>query len=110
MGPPEVYGQDRVFVYARLDYGPDPAQDAAIDVLEKADQPVVRIAIAEAIDLGEEFFRWEIATAVAGSIIGINATANSTHASAFSTPNPAEVSISRDGRSSVRPIAAAVAT
>jgi glucose-6-phosphate isomerase len=72
LGGPEVYGNDRVFAYLRLDAAPDQEQDAAIAVLESAGQPVVRIALADVYDLGQEFFRWEIATAVAGSIIGIN--------------------------------------
>jgi transaldolase/glucose-6-phosphate isomerase len=71
--PPAVYGRDRVFVYVRLESTPDKAQDAAVETLERAGQPVVRIAINEPYDLGEEFFRWEFATAVAGAIIGINA-------------------------------------
>jgi transaldolase / glucose-6-phosphate isomerase len=69
----ESYGSDRVFAYLRLKSAPDRAQDAAVEALEKAGQPVVRIAVEEPYALGEEFFRWEIATAVAGSIIGINA-------------------------------------
>jgi len=73
LGPPDVYGKDRVFCYLRLDGGVDAAQDAAVDALEKAGQPVVRIAVADAYDVAMEFFRWEIATAVAGSVIGINA-------------------------------------
>jgi transaldolase/glucose-6-phosphate isomerase len=72
LGAPGVYGQDRLFVYLRLDSAPDPTQDAAIDALEHAGQPVVRIAIAGIEDIGQEFFRWEMATAVAGAIIGIN--------------------------------------
>ncbi|MGH8310926.1 MAG: bifunctional transaldolase/phosoglucose isomerase, partial [Steroidobacteraceae bacterium] len=72
LGAPGVYGPDRLFVYLRLDSGSDAAQDAAVDALERAGQPVVRIAIAAIEDIGQEFFRWEIATAVAGSIIGIN--------------------------------------
>jgi transaldolase/glucose-6-phosphate isomerase len=72
VGPPEVYGNDRVFVYLRLAQGADPAHDAALEALEKAGQPVVRIDVADVYDLGQEFFRWEIATAVAGSILGIN--------------------------------------
>ncbi|MGH8694347.1 MAG: hypothetical protein ACREVM_08995, partial [Burkholderiales bacterium] len=72
-GPPEVYGHDRLFIYVRLEVAPDPSQDAAIDTLERAGQAVVRISVADIYDLGQEFFRWEIATAVAGSIIGINA-------------------------------------
>ena len=70
---PENYGSDRLFAYLRLESAPNTTQDAAVEVLEKAGQPVVRIAVQDTYALGEEFFRWEIATAVAGSIIGINA-------------------------------------
>ncbi|MGP0019011.1 MAG: bifunctional transaldolase/phosoglucose isomerase [Candidatus Sulfotelmatobacter sp.] len=70
---PDVYGNDRVFVYVRLESGADADQDARVAAIEKAGHPVVRIAMADIYDLGAEFFRWEIATAVAGSIIGINA-------------------------------------
>ena len=73
LGGPEVYGNDRIFAYVRLEGGADAQQDAKVAALEKAGQPVVRIAMGDAYDLGQEFFRWEIATAVAGSIIGINA-------------------------------------
>jgi len=73
LGPPEIYGNDRVFAYLRLETGPDPAQDQKVAALEQAGHPVVRIAVADAYDVGQEFFRWEIATAVAGSVIGINA-------------------------------------
>lgn len=73
LGHPSVYGDDRIFVYLRLASAPDAGQDAAIDRLEQAGQPVVRIFIDDIRDLGQEFFRWEIATAVAGSILGINA-------------------------------------
>ena len=52
---------------------PDADQDAKVAALEKAGHPVVRISMADIYDLGAEFFRWEIATAVAGAIIGINA-------------------------------------
>ena len=70
---PDVYGSDRVFVYVRLESGADADQDAKVAAIEKAGHPVVRITMADTYDLGAEFFRWEIATAVAGSIIGINA-------------------------------------
>lgn len=73
IGSPQVYGNDRVFAYVRLESAPDGGQDAQVAALEKAGQPVIRIAMPEIYDLGAEFFRWEIATAVAGSIIGINA-------------------------------------
>ncbi|HEV2489197.1 MAG TPA: bifunctional transaldolase/phosoglucose isomerase [Candidatus Acidoferrales bacterium] len=73
MGSPEVYGADRVFAYIRLESAPDAEQDAKVAALENAGQPVVRISLRDVYDLGQAFFRWEIATAVAGSIIGINA-------------------------------------
>jgi transaldolase/glucose-6-phosphate isomerase len=73
LGAPEVYGSDRVFAYLRLESGADSAQDQAVDVLERAGQPVIRIAVDQTYNLGEEFFRWEIATATAGSILGVNA-------------------------------------
>ena len=73
LGAPEVYGNDRVFAYIRLENGADPAQDKAVDALAKAGHPVVRIALSDIYNLGQEMFRWEIATAVAGSVIGINA-------------------------------------
>ena len=69
---PDVYGRDRLFAYLRLSSAPDAAQDAGVDELERAGHPVVRIAVDDAYDLGEEFFRWEFATAVAGSILGIH--------------------------------------
>ena len=72
LGRPEVYGNDRLFVYLRLESAADAAQDAAVDALEHAGHAVVRVAIADAYDIGQEFFRWEMATAVAGSILGLN--------------------------------------
>src|SRR5438270_5985083 len=72
LGPPEIYGNDRLFAYVRLESAPDAAQDAKVAALEKGGHPVVRISMTDIYDLGQEFFRWEIATAVAGSIIGIN--------------------------------------
>jgi transaldolase/glucose-6-phosphate isomerase len=72
LGPPQVYGNDRLFVYLRLESAPDAAQDAAVAALEQAGLAVVRILVTNPYELGEEFFRWEIATAVAGSLLGIN--------------------------------------
>jgi transaldolase/glucose-6-phosphate isomerase len=72
LASPSAYGEDRIFAYLRLDEAPDPGQDAAVQALEKAGKPVVRIHVATKYDLGEEFIRWEIATAIAGSIIRIN--------------------------------------
>jgi transaldolase / glucose-6-phosphate isomerase len=73
LAAPEAYGSDRVFVYVRLESAPDAGQDAKVAAIEKAGHPVVRITMSDIYELGAEFFRWEIATAVAGSIIGINA-------------------------------------
>lgn len=72
IGKPAVYGNDRVFAYVRLAKENNRAMDAAVTALEKAGHPVVRIVVGTKMDLGQEFFRWEIATATAGSIIGIN--------------------------------------
>jgi glucose-6-phosphate isomerase len=72
LASPDAYGDDRVFVYLKLESDAESATDAAIDALERAGQPVVRISLPDVYNLGQEFFRWEIATAVAGSIIGIN--------------------------------------
>jgi transaldolase / glucose-6-phosphate isomerase len=69
----EIYGNDRVFAYIHTEHGTDVEVDAKVSALGKAGHPVVRISMADIYDLGAEFFRWEIATAVAGSIIGINA-------------------------------------
>lgn len=63
------YGDDRVFVYLKLK---DSAENYVIEELEKNSQPVVRIELADKMNLGQEFFRWEFATAVAGSIMNIN--------------------------------------
>jgi transaldolase/glucose-6-phosphate isomerase len=73
IGTPEVYGQDRVFVYVRYEQGVDPKQDSAVLALEKAGHPVIRIDVADLLNLGQEFFLWEMATAVAGAMLGINA-------------------------------------
>ncbi|HKW57275.1 MAG TPA: bifunctional transaldolase/phosoglucose isomerase [Candidatus Acidoferrum sp.] len=70
---PTAYGNDRVFVHLRLESEADKTQVAAVDALAKAGHPVVRIVLPNIYCLGQEFFRWEIATAVAGSILGINA-------------------------------------
>ena len=72
VGIPQVYGQDRLFVYLRLQAEPAPNLDEAIFKLERAGQPVVRISVAECYDLAQEFFRWEFATAVAGAIMALD--------------------------------------
>ena len=72
LGLPSAYGTDRVFAYVRLEGAVDAVQEAAIDVLEQNGHIVLRITIADKYQLGAEFFRWEIATAVAGTVLGIN--------------------------------------
>jgi transaldolase/glucose-6-phosphate isomerase len=72
LGPPAVYGRDRLFVYVRLDEAPDATQEEAVKALEAAGRPVVRISVPTKYDVGEEIVRWEIATAVAGAILHIN--------------------------------------
>ena len=69
LGAPTTYGSDRVFVYERLENAPDLQQDLAVAALELSGQPVVRLSVPDTYHLGAEFFRWEIATAVAGSIL-----------------------------------------
>lgn len=69
---PDRYGADRIFAYLELESRADPAQRASVDALGKAGHPVIRIAVKDVWDIGQEFFRWEIATAVAGAVIGIN--------------------------------------
>jgi transaldolase/glucose-6-phosphate isomerase len=73
LAAPESYGNDRVFAYVHTEHATDVGVDAKVEALEKAGHAVLRISMADIYDLGAEFFRWEIATAVAGSILGINA-------------------------------------
>ena len=68
LGAPQVYADDRLFAVLCLAGESAPQTDG----LERAGHPVVRITVGERYHLGQEFFRWEIATAVAGAIIGIN--------------------------------------
>jgi transaldolase/glucose-6-phosphate isomerase len=72
LGKTNVYGDDRVFAYIRLHGADDPAKDGLVRDLEEAGQPVVRISVASPLMLFQEFFRWEVAIAVAGAVIGID--------------------------------------
>ncbi len=72
IGAPEVYGKDRVFAYVRLKGTADASQDAKVAALEAAGHPVVHFEITDLYEIFGQFFTWEIATAVAGSVIGIN--------------------------------------
>ncbi|MBV8726779.1 MAG: bifunctional transaldolase/phosoglucose isomerase [Candidatus Eremiobacteraeota bacterium] len=74
LGPPSSYGDDRVFVYVGSGLPEaDSATESALATLQDAGHPVIRLAMNDRYDLGEQFYLWEIATAAAGSIIGINA-------------------------------------
>lgn len=73
LGPPEVYGQDRVFVQLHASANAAASRDQDVEALIAAGQPVVRISLDEPDSIVEELFRWEIATAVAGASIGIDA-------------------------------------
>ena len=72
-GAPGVYGDDRLFVHLHLEGDHDDGLEAKLKALADAGQPVVYIHVAKAQMVGQEFFRWEIATAVAGAVIGIDA-------------------------------------
>jgi transaldolase/glucose-6-phosphate isomerase len=69
---PEFYGNDRIFVYLKQVGGEETRQHEKIEALEAAGFPVIRIDLPLAINLGQEFFRWEFATAVAGAVMKIN--------------------------------------
>lgn len=70
LGPPAVYRDDRVFVALTLD--DDPGYDDALGQLAAAGHPVIRLGLKDPVDLGAEFFRWEMATATAGAVMGVN--------------------------------------
>jgi glucose-6-phosphate isomerase len=69
----EQYGQDRMFVYIRFANDPNESLDAAVDSIATGGHPVIRMVLHDLYQLGQVFFQWEIATAVAGSVMGINA-------------------------------------
>ena len=70
LGPPQVYGPDRLFAHLRLDG--DATHDAALAALEAAGYPVIRISMSDRYGLFQEFFRWQVATAIAGAVMGIH--------------------------------------
>ena len=72
LGAPTVYGTDRLFVHFHLDGDEDADQQAKLDALEQAGYPVVRITLSDRADLAREMFRWEVATAAAGAVLGIH--------------------------------------
>jgi transaldolase/glucose-6-phosphate isomerase len=68
LGPPEVYGDDRVFVHI----GREGELPAPLEAIKRAGHPVVRIVVHDLMNIGQEFFRWEVATAVAGAVLGLH--------------------------------------
>ena len=72
LAAPERYGADRFFAYLELENGSDPAQRRAVEALERAGHPIAWITVKDIWSIGQEFFRWEVAIAVAGSILGID--------------------------------------
>lgn len=70
---PAHYGDDRLFVYMKLNTTVDMELDAKVHAIERSGQPVVRILLEDIYDLGQEYYRWEIATAVASAVMGVNA-------------------------------------
>ncbi len=73
LGPPSVYGADRWFAVFQMKDAPDPELARGAEALRQAGFPVVTILLDDLYDVGQEFFRWEVATAAAGSALGINA-------------------------------------
>ena len=72
IGAPEVYGNDRIFASIRLQGTKDSSQDAKVAAIEAAGHPVIHIEISDLYEIFGQFFTWEVATAVAGSVMGIN--------------------------------------
>ncbi len=72
IGAPGVYGNDRIFVYARLADTADTSQDAKVAALVAAGHPVIYAELSDLYEIFGQFFSWEVATAVAGSVMGIN--------------------------------------
>ena len=72
IGAPGVYGNDRIFAYVKLAGTTDSSQDAQVAALQAAGHPVIHIAIEDLYEIFGQFFTWEVAVAVAGSVMGIN--------------------------------------
>jgi len=87
LGAPEDYGTDRVFVYVGYEATPDEANHARLRALEATGHPVILLSLPDNVALGAEFYRWEIAVAVVGIVLGINP---------FDQPNVQESKLATD--------------
>ncbi|HEU4340243.1 MAG TPA: bifunctional transaldolase/phosoglucose isomerase, partial [Candidatus Binatia bacterium] len=72
LGAPEKYSADRIFVYLRSEGDENYELDRQIAALQANGHPAIRIDLTETADLGQEFFRWEVAVAAAGAVLGIH--------------------------------------
>ncbi|MEP7028000.1 MAG: bifunctional transaldolase/phosoglucose isomerase, partial [Candidatus Eisenbacteria bacterium] len=72
LGAPLAYGSDRLFVSIGLAGKAQPETERALDALAAAGHPVLRLTLGALTDLGAEFARWEVATAVAGAILEVD--------------------------------------
>ena len=72
VGPPGIYGKDRLFLHLRWDSSRDREQEQAVRDLKRSGHPLIQISMADRYDLAQEIFRWEMAAAVVGSILEIN--------------------------------------
>ena len=68
----DVYGEDRLFVHIKMIGSRDTSRDSFVEALESQGHPVATILVSDTLSIGQEFFRWEFATAVAGAAMGIN--------------------------------------
>ena len=73
MGAPAAYDHDRLFVHLHMKGDADDALEAGLKRLSEAGHPLVTITVADPMQLGQEFFRWEVATAIVGAILGLDA-------------------------------------
>jgi hypothetical protein len=86
LGPPEVYGDDRAFVYVRLLQEFDPGQDKVMETLEGAGLPVIHRTLDDVYDMGAQFLLWEISVAVAGAVLASTPSTSPTCWRARTTP------------------------
>jgi glucose-6-phosphate isomerase len=72
MGDPGSYADDRAFVFLTLADDPHEELWGAAQSLKERDHPILHIGLSDALEVGAEFVRWEVATAIAGVVLGID--------------------------------------